>query len=129
MATITSQLRTGPNPSLAPMVVFLWTEPRGEQLWIGSRDTVVPGFVLGYDFDSGLALVKPSLPLHGPAIPIGRADELAVGDSVTVIGSGGKEQHMDARVVAKQEFAGRWEYVLDQAVFTTPPKHCQLCAR
>lgn len=92
-----------------------------EQLWIGTRDTVVPGFVIGYDFDSGLALVKPSLPLLGPAIPIGSADALAVGDSVTVMTSGGKQPSVDARVVAKQEFAGRWEYVLDQAVFTTPP--------
>jgi S1-C subfamily serine protease len=92
-----------------------------ENLWIGTRDTVVPGFVMGYDFDSGLALVKPSLPLHGPAMPIGSADSLAVGDSVTVMSSGGKEHSIAARVVAKQEFAGRWEYVLDQAVFTTPP--------
>jgi S1-C subfamily serine protease len=92
-----------------------------ENLWIGTRDTVVPGFVIGYDFDSGLALVKPSLPLHGPAMPIGRADSLAVGDAVTVMSSGGKDHSVDARVVAKQEFAGRWEYLLDQAVFTTPP--------
>jgi S1-C subfamily serine protease len=92
-----------------------------ENLWIGTRDTIVPGFVIGYDFDSGLALVKPSLPLHGPTMPIGAADSLAVGDAVTVMSSGGKEQSIDARVVAKQEFAGRWEYVLDQAVFTTPP--------
>ena len=91
-----------------------------ENLWIGTRDTVVPGFVVGYDFDSGLALVKPSLPLHGPAMPLGRAAALEVGDAVTVASSGGKEQSIDARVVAKQEFAGRWEYVLDQAVFTTP---------
>ena len=91
-----------------------------ENLWIGTRDTVVPGFVVGYDFDSGLALVKPSLPLHGPVMPIGSADSLEVGDAVTVASSGGKEQSIDARVVAKQEFAGRWEYVLDQAVFTTP---------
>jgi len=91
-----------------------------ENLWIGTRDTVVPGFVIGYDFDSGLALVKPSLPLHGPAMRIGRAESLLVGDAVTVMSSGGKEQSIDARVVAKQEFAGRWEYVLDQAVFTAP---------
>jgi S1-C subfamily serine protease len=91
-----------------------------ENLWIGTRDTVVPGFVVGYDFDSGLALVKPSLPLQGPVMPLGSADSLEIGDAVTVVGSGGKEQSIDARVVAKQEFAGRWEYVLDQAVFTTP---------
>jgi S1-C subfamily serine protease len=92
-----------------------------DNLWIGARDTVVPGFVVGYDFDSGLALVKPSLPLNGPTMPLGSADALVVGDAVTVMSSGGKEQSIDARVVAKQEFAGRWEYVLDQAVFTTPP--------
>jgi S1-C subfamily serine protease len=92
-----------------------------ENLWIGTRDTVVPGFVIGYDFDSGLALVKPSLPLHGPAVRIGSADSLIVGDDVTVMSSGGKDPRIEARVVAKQEFAGRWEYVLDQAVFTTPP--------
>lgn len=92
-----------------------------ENLWIGSRSTVVPGFVVGYDFDSGLALVKSSLPLHGPTMKLGRAESLAVGDAVTVVSSGGREPVIEARVVAKQEFAGRWEYVLDQAVFTSPP--------
>lgn len=92
-----------------------------ENLWIGTRNTVVPGFVIGYDFDSGLALVKPSLPLHGPSMELGRADMLAIGDSVTIVSSSSKEPTLDARVVARQEFAGRWEYVLDDAVFTTPP--------
>ena len=92
-----------------------------ENVWIGTRAAAVPGFVVGYDFDSGFALVKPSMPLEGPTMPVGRADTLAVGDAVSVISSGGTEQVIDAYVVAKQEFAGRWEYVLDQAVFTAPP--------
>jgi S1-C subfamily serine protease len=91
-----------------------------ENLWIGTRHAVVPGFVIGYDFDSGLALVKPSLPLHGPTMELGRAEALVVGDSVTVASSGSREQIIEARVVAKQEFAGRWEYVLDEAIFTAP---------
>jgi len=92
-----------------------------ESLWIGTGKTVVPGFVVGSDFDSGLALVKPSLPLDGPCMELGRADSLNVGDTVSVMSSGGRAQVIEARVVAKQEFAGRWEYVLDQAVFTSPP--------
>jgi len=52
---------------------------------------------------------------------LGRADSLNVGDTVSVMSSGGRAQVIEARVVAKQEFAGRWEYVLDQAVFTSPP--------
>ena len=75
-----------------------------ENLWIGSAETVVPGFVIGYDFDSGLALVKPSLPLRGPAMRLGRADSLAVGDAVTVASSGGKEHSIEARVLREGRF-------------------------
>ena len=92
-----------------------------ESLWIGNKNAVVPGFVVGQDFDSGLALVKPSLPLQGPSMALGRADALNIGDTVSVMSSGGRAQVIEARVVAKQEFAGRWEYVLDHAVFTSPP--------
>src|SRR5215510_12007818 len=58
-----------------------------ENLWIGTRDTVVPGFVVGYDFDSGFALVKPTLPLHGGCMEIGSASSLSVGDAVSVMSS------------------------------------------
>jgi S1-C subfamily serine protease len=92
-----------------------------ENVWIGTRSTVVPGFVVGYDFDSGFALVKPSLPLHGGRMQLGSGSDLLVGDAVSVMSSSGNEQVIEARVIAKQEFAGRWEYVIDQAVFTTPP--------
>ena len=92
-----------------------------EQLWIGTRSTVVPGFVVGYDFDSGFALVKPTLPLHGGCMELGSTSSLSVGDAVSVMSSGGNTQVIEARVAAMQEFAGRWEYVLDKAVFTSPP--------
>jgi S1-C subfamily serine protease len=91
-----------------------------EQLWISSADGVtVPGFVVGYDFDSGLGLVKPSMPLEGPAIPFGSAHALRVGEQVVVAGSQ-PDDVIDAKIVAKQEFAGRWEYLLEEAVFTAP---------
>lgn len=92
-----------------------------ESVWIGTRDgTTVPGFVIGYDFESGFGLVKPSMPMEGPAIPLGDSAALRVGDAVTVAGCGDEEQIVDAKIVAIQEFAGRWEYLLDQAIFTAP---------
>jgi S1-C subfamily serine protease len=91
-----------------------------DQVWIGSRTAAVPGVVIGSDFDSGLALVRPSLPLPGPVMPLGRADALQVGDSVSVVASGGPDSVIETYVVALQEFAGRWEYLLDRAVFTAP---------
>ena len=82
---------------------------------------MVPGFVVGYDFESGFGLVKPSMPLAGPVAPFGSAHTLTVGDAVTIAGGGREGTTTEATVVAKQEFAGRWEYVLDEAIFTAPP--------
>lgn len=93
-----------------------------ESVWLGTRDgTTVPGVVLGYDFDSGFGLVRPTLPLPGATIEIGSANRLTVGDDVLVIGSDPSDQGLAAQVVAKQEFAGRWEYLLEEAIFTAPP--------
>ena len=42
------------------------------------------------------------------------------GERVVVAGAGGRHHSVAARVVAKQEFAGDPEYVLDEAIFTAP---------
>ena len=92
-----------------------------ESLWIGSIDgSVVPGFVVGYDYDSGFGLVKPTMPLEGPILETGDPASLRVGDPAIVIASGGTDQTIETRIVARQEFAGRWEYVIDDALFTAP---------
>lgn len=94
-----------------------------EEIWIGSYDgRAVPGFVVGNDFRTGLALIRPMMPLPGRHLPIGSSQALEVGDAVRVAGSQRADpQVVDAQIVAKQEFAGRWEYVLDEALFTAPP--------
>jgi S1-C subfamily serine protease len=92
-----------------------------ETVWITANNgATVPGFVVGYDFDSGFGLVKPSMPLEGPIIKLGTSADLEIGDQVTVASSGSDGQRITAEVVAKQEFAGRWEYLIDEAVFTAP---------
>jgi S1-C subfamily serine protease len=92
-----------------------------ESVWIGSAEdgNVVPGYVVGYDFDTGFGLIRPMLPLARPRLPLGRAADLQVGDVVMVAG-GGTEPALEARVAAKQEFAGRWEYLLEEAIYTVP---------
>jgi hypothetical protein len=37
-----------------------------------------------------------------------------------VIGHCGRSHALQAKVTAKREFAGYWEYVLDEALFTAP---------
>ncbi len=94
-----------------------------DEIWIGSYDGMAaPGVVIGNDFQSGLALIRPTIPLPGPAMKLGQSQDLKIGDAVTVAGSAGIEpQEVEAQVVARQEFAGRWEYLLDDAIFTAPP--------
>ena len=99
---------------------YLITE--AESIWLTANDgTVVPGHPLGYDFASGFGLVLPLGQLGAPALPLGSAAGLAAGDDVVVIGRGGRSHALEAQVFAKREFSGYWEYVLDEALFTTPP--------
>ncbi|MEP7183619.1 MAG: S1C family serine protease [Betaproteobacteria bacterium] len=99
---------------------YLITE--AESIWITANDgTVVPGHALAFDFASGLGLVLPLGRLPAPALPRGSAATIAAGDDVLVIGRGGRIHALKAQVFAKREFAGYWEYLLDDALFTTPP--------
>jgi len=76
--------------------------------------------VVAYDYNSGFGLVRALEPLGRPALAMGRSADLAVGNGVLVAGHGGPDGAIGARVVSKREFAGYWEYMLDEAIFTSP---------
>jgi S1-C subfamily serine protease len=98
---------------------YLITE--AETIWINLSDgRSVPGHVLGYDQETGFGLVQALAKLDTPALDIGQSAKTTVGDRVVVAGAGGRQHSVAARIVAKQEFAGYWEYVLDEAIFTSP---------
>ena len=107
--------RTG----LVLTIGYLITE--AERIWLGQNSgKVVPGHVVAYDFDSGFGLVQALAALDGQPLALGRSRDLAVGSSVIVAGAGGRRRALAAKVVGKREFAGYWEYVLDEAIFTAP---------
>ncbi len=98
---------------------YLITE--AESLWITLNDgRSVPGHVLGYDQESGFGLVQALAKLDVPTLEIGDSTAAALGERVVIGGFGGRQRSVAARIVAKQEFAGYWEYVLDEAIFTAP---------
>jgi len=98
---------------------YLITE--AESLWITLNDgRSVPGHVLGYDQESGFGLVQALAKLDVPALEIGDSTAAELGERVVIGGFGGRQRSVSARIVAKQEFAGYWEYVLDEAIFTAP---------
>ena len=98
---------------------YLITE--AETVWLHLADgRAVPGHVLAYDQETGVGLVQALARLELPALPIGQSKSAKVGDAVVVAGAGGRKHSVVARIAAKQEFAGNWEYVLDEAIFTAP---------
>jgi S1-C subfamily serine protease len=98
---------------------YLITE--AETLWLNLSDgRSVPGHVLGYDQETGFGLVQALAKLDMPALEFGQSAAASTGERVVVAGAGGRQRSVAARIVAKQEFAGYWEYVLDEAIFTAP---------
>jgi S1-C subfamily serine protease len=98
---------------------YLITE--AQTIWLHLADGhAVPGHVLAYDQETGFGLVQALARLDFPTLPIGQSKEAKVGDAVVVAGAGGRKHSVVARIAAKQEFAGNWEYVLDEAIFTAP---------
>jgi S1-C subfamily serine protease len=77
--------------------------------------------LVGYDHASGLGLLRASVPLGIKPMPMGQAADLAQREPVMVLPAGGREAASLAYVVAKRKFAASWEYLLDTAIFTSPP--------
>jgi S1-C subfamily serine protease len=105
---------------LVVTVGYLVTE--AEQVWLVTGEgKVSEAHVVGRDHETGFALVQALQALDVPPLRLGRSADVAVGDRVVVAGVGGLEGAVDARVVARQEFAGYWEYLIEEAIYTTPP--------
>jgi len=90
------------------------------EVWITNRKgQTSEGIVLAQDYDSGLALLKPSASLGKIYLDTGPADSVNVGDRIEILTSENKKA-MDAAVFGKEEYAGRWEYLLENAFYTIP---------
>jgi S1-C subfamily serine protease len=107
------------DKGLVLTIGYLITE--AETVWLHFGDgRVVQGHALGLDQETGFGLVQALGPLDIPALPIGSSTTSDVGDRIVVGGAGGRTRSLGGRIAAKQEFAGYWEYVLDEAIFTFP---------
>lgn len=81
----------------------------------------VPAEVVGYDQETGFGLLRTAEPLKVHPMAFGKSASVKARDPVLVASFGGPDMAAPAFVVAKRPFAGNWEYMLDQAIFTAPP--------
>ncbi|HEX4111455.1 MAG TPA: S1C family serine protease [Stellaceae bacterium] len=106
------------DSGLIVTIGYLITE--AETVWITTADgRATPGTVAAYDQETGFGLVQALGRLGVPAMPIGQSAPLEVG-SPLVVAAGTRRHSVSARVIARQEFPGSWEYLLDEALFTAP---------
>ncbi|MFZ0102715.1 MAG: S1C family serine protease [Pseudolabrys sp.] len=107
------------DDGLVLTVGYLITE--AETVWLHLGDGhVMQGHALGLDQETGFGLVQALGKIDLPALEIGFSKSADVGERVVVSGAGGRTRSLAGRIAARQEFAGYWEYVLDEAIFTYP---------
>jgi len=98
---------------------YLITE--AEQVWLHLADgRVMEGHALGFDAVTGFGLVQALGRLNVDPIPLGSSASAKIGDRVVIGGAGGRTRSVASQIAAKQEFAGYWEYLLDEAIFAYP---------
>lgn len=96
---------------------YLITE--AEEVWLTTQDgRVLAGHALAYDQETGFGLIQALGELHLPALELGDSALAQVGDATII--ADGQGNSVRTAIVAKQEFAGYWEYLLEEALFTAP---------
>ncbi len=76
---------------------------------------------VGYDHSTGFGLLRTEKPVGVVPMKMGQSSEVKEGDPVLVADHGGSGSVQQARVVSRGEFAGYWEYLLEDALYVSPP--------
>lgn len=93
-----------------------------ESIEVTTQDgRTLPATLVGYDHATGFGLLHAALPLRVKPMALGDPSRLDVRDPVMILPAGGREAATFAYVVSRRSFAGSWEYLLDSAIFTSPP--------
>jgi S1-C subfamily serine protease len=93
-----------------------------ESIEVTTQDgRTLPATLVGYDHATGFGLLRATVPLKVKPMPLGDPAQLEVRDPVMILPAGGREAATFAYVVSRRGFAGSWEYMLDSAIFTSPP--------
>ena len=87
-----------------------------------ARGRTLPATVVAYDHATGFGLLRPIGPLDVKPIRLGTSSSIESLDRLMTVGAGGEDSVTVATVVSRRRFAGYWEYMIDEAIFTSPPR-------
>lgn len=90
----------------------------------GAEAEPVPARIIAYDYESGFGLVRAAHALDVAPIPLGSSAGVRTPQPLLVVSRVGAFDAAGVYVVDRRDFAGYWEYLLEDAIFTAPP-HAQ----
>jgi S1-C subfamily serine protease len=93
-----------------------------EDIMVTLKDgKTVPATFIGYDFDSGFGLLRIDKLKKTSTMKFGQSSKIKEGDQVLVAGYGGTDAVQIAQIISRSEFVGYWEYLLNDAIYISPP--------
>ena len=108
------------NNGLILTVGYLVTE--ADTIWLTTNlNQSIPGYVVAYDQVTGLGLIQALGALDIDASELDSSNLVTVNDDIFFISYGGIEHSLHTKVSRIDEFAGYWEYLLQDAIYTSPP--------
>jgi S1-C subfamily serine protease len=99
---------------------YLMVEAHAAEVVTNAGKTV-PATIVGYDHETGFGLLRTMEPLKIKPLVFGKSADVKEQDPELVASFGGSAMVLPVHVISRREFAGSWEYLIDGAIFTTPP--------
>jgi len=84
---------------------------------------IYPASVAGFDHGSGFGLVRALSGLASAAVELGDSGSVRELHTLSVAAHAGAGGTSKAAVVARRRFTGWWEYMIEEAIFTSPPRY------
>jgi S1-C subfamily serine protease len=107
------------SAGLVLTIGYLITE--ATDVWLsGADEREVAAHPLAYDQVTGFGLILPLQKLDVPPIAFGSSAALRAGSEVHILSAKDFAAPQAVQVLARREFAGAWEYLLEDAIFTAP---------
>lgn len=82
----------------------------------------IPASIVAYDYDSGFGLLRAAVPMKLKAARLGDSDVVNAKQELRIQAGGAYDSvAFPVVVMDRRDFAGYWEYLLEKAIFTSPP--------
>jgi S1-C subfamily serine protease len=84
---------------------------------------IFPAHVIGFDHATGFGLLRAAPGVAERPLELGDSDAVRELNAVRVAAHSAADGVGNACVVARRRFTGWWEYMLEDAIFTAPPRY------